>query len=278
MSRATVRKGSKGTDVKHCQERLIANGYSVGRWGADGDFGGGTHDAVLQFQASRNLTPDGIVGASTWKHLDGASSSRQEDIGDDEARKTAEQALIAKIPSGIGDVRRLTLESAIRDLGADEVPDGSNWGDEIMHLVEGYNEYWGVDTARYGRMAWCAMACSSWIALGMGLGTRSSEMDWAKTPMEKFFGGASQYEDWGHKAGVWVEETEKAPAGAVFSMARGGSNSDPAQTAKAGHVGMVVCDNGNGTVTTIEGNVSNGCRSYTRKRADLHGFVEWWRA
>jgi hypothetical protein len=278
MSRATIKKGSKGGDVKFCQERLIHHGFSVGKWGADGDFGNGTHDAVRQFQASRNLSVDGIVGKSTWKHLEGASSSKQEDIGDGGAVTSAQEALRAKIPAGIGQARTNALNHAIEFLGADEVPDGSNWGDEIRPVVEGYNEFWGVSTKQYGRMAWCAMFCSSVIGFGYGAGTLSKNMDWAKTPMKKFFGGASQYEEWGKKEGVWVEETQVAPPGAVFSMARGGSNSDPAQTAKAGHVGMIVCDNGNGTVLTIEGNVSNGCRSYTRKKADLHGFIEWWRA
>ncbi len=275
MARSTIRKGSKGVDVKYAQERLRHHGAQVS---IDGDFGARTYDAVRQFQASRNIKADGIVGPTTWGYLEGASTSRAVDIGDDDARKSAEQALIDKIPDDISGVRRLVLESAIRDLGADEVPDGSNWGDEIMHLVEGYNEYWGVDTAKYGRMAWCAMACSSWIALGMGLGTRSAEMNWGGTPMKKFFGGASQYEAWGYDKGCYAEETELAEPASVFTMARGGSNSDPAQTAKAGHVGMVVCDNGDGTVTTIEGNVSNGVRSYTRKKRDLHGFVEWWAA
>jgi hypothetical protein len=90
-------------------------------------------------------------------------------------------------------------------------------------------------------------------------------------------GGASQLEKWGKENGHWVEETKEAPAASIFAMARGGSSSDPAQTAKAGHVGMVICDNGNGTITTIEGNVSNGVRSHVRKKKDLHGFITWWK-
>jgi len=101
-------------------------------------------------------------------------------------------------------------------------------------------------------------------------------MDWKSTPIGKFYGGASQYEDLGKKPGWWVEETGEAPAGSVFTMARGGSSSDPSQSTKAGHVGMVICDNGDGTITTCEGNVSNKVKSYVRKKTDLHGFVQWW--
>ena len=277
MARPTIRKGSKGQDVTDCQNLLLKHGHALGKYGADGDFGSSTHNAVMQFQASRNLSADGIVGKNTWKQLEGSSNSKAQDIGDDAGDSSAKEKLAAKIPAGIGEQRTKALKHAVSFLGADEIPDGSNWGAEIQPVVEGYNEFWGVSTAQYGRMAWCAMFCSTCIAVGSGGGTLSKDMDWTKAPMKKFFGGASQYEDWGKKNGMWVEETQAAPAGSVFSMARGGSNSDPAQTAKAGHVGMVVCDNGNGTVTTIEGNVSNGCRSHTRKKADLHGFIQWWK-
>jgi hypothetical protein len=270
MSRPTIRRGSKRvSDVKHLQTRLSFHGHKVS---VDGAFGRGTEAAVKQFQASRNLSPDGIVGPNTWYGLDDASEQKPSSS----VQASEKDALLAKIPSSIQGARKAALVFAIGFLGADEVPDGSNWGPEIQPVVEGYNEYWGVSTAQYGRMAWCAMFCSTAIGVGVGAGTRSTDMDWASTPIQKFLGGASQYEDWGKKNDKWVEETEAAPAASVFSMARGGSNSDPAQTAKAGHVGMIVCDNGNGTVTTIEGNVSNGCRSYTRKKRDLHGFIPWW--
>ena len=272
MSRPTIKQGAKGSDVLVLQQLLNGHGHTVAE---DADFGPNTTSAVKQFQASRNLGVDGIVGPNTWSALEADSSSREQDIGDDAAVVSEKDKLLAKIPTGIGAQRTAALTFAISFLGADEIPDGSNWGPEIQPVVEGYNEYWGVSTAQYGRMAWCAMFCSTCIGVGVGAGTKSTDMDWKATPIKKFLGGASQYEDWGHANSKWVEETEAAPAGSVFSMARGGSNSDPAQTAKAGHVGMIVCDNDNGTVTTIEGNVSNGCRSYTRKKSDLHGFIPW---
>ena len=54
---STVRKGSKGETVKAVQKAL---GIS-----ADGDFGPGTEAAVVQWQKSRGLVPDGIVGKAT---------------------------------------------------------------------------------------------------------------------------------------------------------------------------------------------------------------------
>lgn len=64
-----VRKGAKGNISKIIQERLIAKGYSVGPWGADGCFGQGTYDAVIKFQRAKGLSADGIVGKNTWKAL-----------------------------------------------------------------------------------------------------------------------------------------------------------------------------------------------------------------
>jgi len=62
----TIRKGSKGSDVKLCQERLNAHGYPTV---ADGDFGSGTEALVMQFQRANKLGADGVVGPGTWTAL-----------------------------------------------------------------------------------------------------------------------------------------------------------------------------------------------------------------
>lgn len=55
--------------VKHIQRRLIARGYSVGRYGADGVFGSDTDRGVRVFQHREGLHVDGVVGNDTWKLL-----------------------------------------------------------------------------------------------------------------------------------------------------------------------------------------------------------------
>ena len=62
-------RGCKGTGVKALQILLIGWGYPCGAWGADGDFGPGTENAVKLFQKAKKLTPDGIVGPLTWAAL-----------------------------------------------------------------------------------------------------------------------------------------------------------------------------------------------------------------
>ena len=68
-TRKTVRRGSKGSDVKELQTLLSDRGYSVGPCGIDGDFGKDTEAAVRAFQRDRGLTVDGAVGKDTWTEL-----------------------------------------------------------------------------------------------------------------------------------------------------------------------------------------------------------------
>ena len=64
-----LRRGCKGEDVKLLQEYLIKVGCDLGKWGADGDFGGATEDAVISFQQLHKLEDDGEVGPITWDVL-----------------------------------------------------------------------------------------------------------------------------------------------------------------------------------------------------------------
>lgn len=62
-----LRKGSKGIEVRKMQEFLQQLGYDLGRYGADGDFGRDTRNAVKKFQQDYNVQPvDGEVGPITW--------------------------------------------------------------------------------------------------------------------------------------------------------------------------------------------------------------------
>ena len=65
----TLRKGSKGAEVKKLQAILAGLGYDLGPCGTDGDFGRCTDAAVRQFQKDYGLAADGISGPATWKEL-----------------------------------------------------------------------------------------------------------------------------------------------------------------------------------------------------------------
>jgi murein L,D-transpeptidase YcbB/YkuD len=57
----TLRRGSKGADVRILQQRLGIT--------ADGDFGPKTEAAVRAYQARNGLVADGVVGPKTWAAL-----------------------------------------------------------------------------------------------------------------------------------------------------------------------------------------------------------------
>lgn len=64
--------GCEGDDVKEMQDGLIRLGYDLGKWGADGDFGDATEEAVRAFQKAQKLTVDGIFGQNTKAALEAA--------------------------------------------------------------------------------------------------------------------------------------------------------------------------------------------------------------
>lgn len=65
----TLRKGDKGEAVKQLQKRLTELGFFKDK--IDGDFGQLTQNAVVRFQVSNTILPDGIVGRRTNDILNG---------------------------------------------------------------------------------------------------------------------------------------------------------------------------------------------------------------
>lgn len=76
-TRSTIRKGSKGEDVKYAQQKLISLGYDLSPYGADGSFGTKTQTAVKAFQRDHGLSADGIIGSNTWAALEQASPDQK---------------------------------------------------------------------------------------------------------------------------------------------------------------------------------------------------------
>lgn len=91
-----LEKGAKGDDVKQLQLDLLALGYKLPKYGADGDFGSETLTAVKAFQRAQGLEVDGIVGSETLErlmfYLEGEERLPEEEI------KAIEEAKPAIIP------------------------------------------------------------------------------------------------------------------------------------------------------------------------------------
>ena len=260
---------------KLLQERLTAKGWDLV---IDGIPGKKTKAALIQFQAANGLTPDAVCGPKTWEKL---LTVKYKGGAEFQSRHASAMGLgvrqmLAGIEAAAGNVADPRAVAAVRLAvtdwyGVEEVPDGSNTGPELAALVEGYNEYWKITD---GKMRpWCAIAVSQWIRLSL-------DVVWSDTPMEHWFGGVAQYEAWANERGVFLPtgKDRRVEPGEIFTMGRGGSGSDPSQTVKAGHCGLVLWDHGDGRVETIEGNTSNEVLRNTRKKSELRGFIPWWRA
>ncbi|MED1097441.1 MULTISPECIES: peptidoglycan-binding domain-containing protein [Bacillus] len=70
-----LRKSSKGAAVKELQKKLIAAGFKLPKYGADGDYGNEVVDTVKVFQKAVGITADGIYGPVTDSKLENYKKS-----------------------------------------------------------------------------------------------------------------------------------------------------------------------------------------------------------
>ena len=121
-------KGCVGEDVRQLQQTLLNLGYKLPRYGADGDFGSETAEAVRSFQQDHGLVADGTAGATFIRAL------------------TSAQAVAARIVRGTGanvNIRTAPELSArvlgVVHAGARLVYQGKDRTDpsgRVWHLVE----------------------------------------------------------------------------------------------------------------------------------------------
>lgn len=64
-----LNKAIVGSRCLELQKLLIAKGYDCGGYGADGSFGQGTYDSLIQFQKDNGLVSDGLAGEKTFAKL-----------------------------------------------------------------------------------------------------------------------------------------------------------------------------------------------------------------
>jgi hypothetical protein len=265
----SVRIGSRGEAVVALQKRLNHHGF--GPLVEDGDFGRKTHDSVVQFQMAQGLSVDGIVGQNTWSEL--MMPYEGGHVSNEIIEKAVKQNELkeALLNSDATPIVKAVIGLAIDDLGKRESPSGSNKGADILHLIDGYHEYWKINKSKYPAFPWCAMAVSRWIYFGMGL------KSWRHHPFGHFFGGVGQIEDWATQRNKIFTPVKDGlpPIGSIFVMSRLSSGSDASSSTRSGHTGFIVSVDGD-RIVTVEGNVKNAVSSMSRKLSDITGYIIWW--
>lgn len=71
--------GDSGEAVKNMQTMLIDLGYDCGKWGADGEFGTATEEALKKFQKAAKIDVDGYFGPVSKKALEEAYAKKHAD-------------------------------------------------------------------------------------------------------------------------------------------------------------------------------------------------------
>jgi N-acetylmuramoyl-L-alanine amidase len=90
--------GSSGNQVTRVQERLSQWGYYSGP--LDGYYGYETYQAVLDFQRSNGINPDGVVGEITLAALGLSSPATAPEVSRGAATDRGEVALLAQVIEG----------------------------------------------------------------------------------------------------------------------------------------------------------------------------------
>lgn len=69
MELKVLKNGAKSEQVKALQILLMGRGFSLPKYGVDGDYGNETINAVKAFQKSKKIEQDGIAGKDTFSKL-----------------------------------------------------------------------------------------------------------------------------------------------------------------------------------------------------------------
>ena len=119
---SVLKNGSKGTEVRELQNKLIQLGYLTGK--ADGVYGKKTAEAVAAFQKASKLSADGVAGEKTLSKLNSASTTGKDSGSNTSAKASAATATTAADTSA-------TKPSAGRVQYA-------NWYDKIKAVARKY--------------------------------------------------------------------------------------------------------------------------------------------
>ena len=141
-----LRQGCEGEDVKQMQTCLIRLGYDCGKWGADGDFGDATEQAVRRFQKDHGLKVDGEFGEKSLAALERAMAALDTPVPSPEAVEiVGGNCYVRDAPSTAGRKLGVAHEGEKLDY-AGETDEETHWLKVVFKGREGWV------SGKYGRL------------------------------------------------------------------------------------------------------------------------------
>jgi len=105
-----LKKGDKGSAVKKLQQDLMTLGYSLAPYGADGDFGKVTEEAVKKFQKDHNLKVDGIAGPQTLGKIEELLKKKEQQAQQTDIKKLQDKIKQLEVDLQNANAKILTAE------------------------------------------------------------------------------------------------------------------------------------------------------------------------
>ncbi len=132
---ATLKKGSKGDEVKKLQQRLKELGYYKST--CDGDYGSNTVSAVKAFQKKNGLTQSGTADAATLKKLNSSSA-----VSANEKEETVDTSTTLKRGSKGDAVKQ--LQRRLKELGYYNNTIDGEYGSGTVSAVKAFQKKNGL--------------------------------------------------------------------------------------------------------------------------------------
>ncbi|WP_428912042.1 L,D-transpeptidase family protein [Niallia sp. Krafla_26] len=114
-----LKKGSRGPAVKEIQQTLTSLGFSTK--GIDGVFGSNTDQAVRQFQKSRGLVVDGIVGNATKNALGQTTTTKPTSPSPSSSLNKSSILKKGNKGAAVTELQRLLTEKGFNTKGVDGI-------------------------------------------------------------------------------------------------------------------------------------------------------------
>ena len=143
----TLKKGSKGNEVKKVQQRLKELGYY--KSSCDGDYGSVTVTAVKAFQKKNGLNADGVCGASTLKKLNSssaiASNGKTLSAAEEEKKEETKVDTDATLKQGAKGIEVKKVQQRLKELGYYTYGIDSDYGYRTVAAVKAFQKKNGLN-------------------------------------------------------------------------------------------------------------------------------------